>query len=106
MTHYCGVAEAREKMPCMEQYKECYHYEHGEESDMEYSELKEHEARVAMAEEATLPGETLRRIIRAALNPYGWCRNCEAKTEHERRGVDLCCIECDYIAFCYHERPA
>lgn len=30
MSHYCGVAEARGKMPCMAQCDECYKYEHKE----------------------------------------------------------------------------
>lgn len=32
--HYCAVSEAREKMPCMEQCKECYDYEHEGEEPM------------------------------------------------------------------------
>ena len=72
---------------------------------MEYLELIEHEARAANCAEATLPGETLRRIIQATLNPFCWCVNCKEPTEHDRRGYDLCCNKCDFIALTFHERP-
>lgn len=36
--------------------------------------------------------------------PFGWCRNCNKATEHERRNTDLCCTECSFIAFTYHEK--
>ena len=69
-----------------------------------FDELKQHEVRAALCAEATLTGEQLREILNAVLRPIGWCCNCEKATIHERRGVDLCCSECHFIAFCYHER--
>ena len=35
MSHYCGVAEARGKMPCMEQCDECAEYEKAEAGDVD-----------------------------------------------------------------------
>ena len=44
-----------------------------------------------------------RNKIRALENPIGWCRNCEAATQHSKRGYDLCCDRCHFIAFVFHD---
>lgn len=36
----------------------------------------------------------------------GYCTNCKKVTEHERRNTDLCCNECHFIAFTFHDQPS